>query len=188
MQLDFAHAQRIKDDHPAIWKAGGNIRGNEAFTLWSRARDGEETEGVLDWIKEREAWAARHAGDGSHSQVNHPPCPTWLGVVAAMKWGGILDIGEGTMKETITELIKTRENHERRNQREARAQGGAQVPVHECGSMEMEKRELAKLWKGMQPCSTLMQTWGALWRPLSQELFDAALACIPAGCGSALQS
>ena len=108
-QFDHAYAQRIKDDHPQIWKAGGNIRGNEAFTLWSRARDGEETEGVLDWIKEREAWAARHAGDGSQFPEASPTLSSVAGVVAAMKWGVILDIGEGIMKEAITELINKQE-------------------------------------------------------------------------------
>ena len=33
---------------------GGNIRGNEAFNFWTKARDGVETQGTLDWIKERE--------------------------------------------------------------------------------------------------------------------------------------
>ena len=108
-QFDHAYAQRIKDDHPEIWKAGGNIRGNEAYTLWTRARDGEETEGVLDWIKEREAWAARHAGDGSQFPGESPTLSNVAGVVAAMKWGVILDIGEGTMKEAITELINKQE-------------------------------------------------------------------------------
>ena len=126
-QFDHDFAQRIKDDHPAIWRAGGNIRGNEAFTLWTRARDGEETDGVLDWIKEREAWAARHAGDGSQFPEASPTLSNVAGVVAAMKWGVILDIGEGTMKEVITGLINkqartmTDENQEQReNQVERR--------------------------------------------------------------------
>ena len=108
-QFDFSFASSIKESEPEIWKAGGNIRGNEAFTLWSRARDGEETEGVLDWIKEREAWAARHAGDGSQFPGASPTLSSIAGVVAAMKWGVILDIGESTMKDAVMELVKKRE-------------------------------------------------------------------------------
>ena len=44
-----------------IWRAGGNIRGNEAFTLWGRAKAGDDTPAIRKWIKEREAWAARHS-------------------------------------------------------------------------------------------------------------------------------
>ena len=63
-QFDFNFAQNVKNDNPKVWRAGGNIRGNEAFNLWAKARDGVETPAVLDWIKERESWAARHFRDG----------------------------------------------------------------------------------------------------------------------------
>ena len=33
-QFDRTFAENVKEDHPTIWDAGGNIRGNEAFTLW----------------------------------------------------------------------------------------------------------------------------------------------------------
>ena len=46
-QFDFDFANNVKEQTPEIWKAGGNIRGNEAFNLWKKARAGEETEGVL---------------------------------------------------------------------------------------------------------------------------------------------
>ena len=76
-QFDRAFAESIQQDHPDIWDAGGNIRGNDAFVLWGRAREGADTETVLDWIKEREAWAARHLGDGSQfPQPMNPTSPT----------------------------------------------------------------------------------------------------------------
>ena len=62
-QFDYDFIAGIKKDNPDIYKAGGNIRGSEAFNLWTKARDGVETQGVIDWIKEREAWAARHFED-----------------------------------------------------------------------------------------------------------------------------
>ena len=55
-QFDYEFAKNIKEQTPEIWKAGGNIRGNEAFMLWGRARDGQDTEAIREWIKEREAW------------------------------------------------------------------------------------------------------------------------------------
>lgn len=70
------YVQDLKDNWPDIWSAGGNERGNEAFDLWTRALDGDDAAEVLDWISEREAWAARHEGDF-----------LLPGVVAQLKWG-----------------------------------------------------------------------------------------------------
>jgi HK97 family phage prohead protease len=94
-QFDHDFAQNIKDNYPDIWKKGGNIRGNEAYEYWTKARDGDTTEGVSDWIKEREAWAARHYGNTRIA-----------GVVALMKWGVIGEIGMSEMKKIINEEKK----------------------------------------------------------------------------------
>ena len=37
-QFDYDFAKNVKEQTPEIWKAGGNIRGNDAFILWGRAR------------------------------------------------------------------------------------------------------------------------------------------------------
>ena len=107
-QFDRDFAENIKEFNPDIWGAGGNIRGNEAFTLWGRARDGSETEGVLGWIKEREAWAARHFGDGEQFADGdlEPNLSNVGGVVAQIKWGVIGNLGEQGMKDVILELTK----------------------------------------------------------------------------------
>jgi HK97 family phage major capsid protein/HK97 family phage prohead protease len=107
-QFDRDFAENIKEFNPDIWGAGGNIRGNEAFTLWGRARDGSETEGVLSWIKEREAWAARHFGDGEQFADGdlEPNLSNVGGVVAQIKWGVIGNLGEQGMKDVILELTK----------------------------------------------------------------------------------
>ena len=107
-QFDFDFASNIKDNNPEIWELGGNIRGNEAFQFWSKARDGEETEGTLDWIKEREAWAARHFEDGGQFSSGdlEPNRSNVAGVVAQIKWGVIGTLGEQRMKDVILELIK----------------------------------------------------------------------------------
>ncbi len=107
-QFDRGFAENIKEFNPEVWDAGGNIRGNDAFTLWGRARDGAETEGVLDWIKEREAWAARHFGDGEQFAGGdlEPNLSNVGGVVAQIKWGVIGNLGEQVMKDVILELVK----------------------------------------------------------------------------------
>ena len=107
-QFDRDFAENIKEFNPDIWGAGGNIRGNEAFMLWGRARDGSETEGVLSWIKEREAWAARHFGDGEKFADGdlEPNLSNVGGVVAQIKWGVIGNLGEQGMKDVILELTK----------------------------------------------------------------------------------
>jgi HK97 family phage prohead protease len=98
-QFDRSFAERIKEKYPKIWGKGGNIRGNDAFVLWGRAKDGSKTEGVLDWIKEREAWMARHEKDFRIA-----------GVVAVMKWGGIVTRGESYMKNLINDEIDKKDN------------------------------------------------------------------------------
>jgi HK97 family phage portal protein len=108
-QFDYSFASAMKDEGPKkIWRAGGNIRGNEAFMLWSRARQGSETPAVLDWIKEREAWAARHFRDGQAFRDNEkePTVGSVAGIVAQIKWGVIGNLGEQTMKDVILELTK----------------------------------------------------------------------------------
>lgn len=98
-QFDYSYAKKIKESYPKIWKKGGNIRGNDAFDLWGKARGNSQSNAVLDWIDEREAWAARHYKD---KNIN--------GVVAAMKWGVVISRGESYMKELIDKEIKKLED------------------------------------------------------------------------------
>lgn len=91
-QFDRAYAESLKEDYPDIWDKGGNVRGNEAFELWGRARSGDKADEVISWINEREAWIARHYQD-----FRLP------GVVAQIKWGAIGTLGEKGMKDLIQE-------------------------------------------------------------------------------------
>ena len=107
-QFDYGFIAGVKENDPKIYKAGGNIRGNEAFNLWTKARNGEETAGVIKWIKEREAWASRHFEDGrqfkSGDKAGRPS--NIAGVIAQMKWGVIGTLGEQKMKDVVLEAIK----------------------------------------------------------------------------------
>lgn len=109
-QFDYDFAKNVKEIGVGkdIWKTGGNIRGNEAFGLWTRARNGSEAPSVLDWIKEREAWAARHFRDGQGfaSGDREPNLSNVAGIVAQMKWGVIGTLGQQGMKDVILELTK----------------------------------------------------------------------------------
>ena len=113
-QFDYGFIAGVKENDPDIYKAGGNIRGNEAFNLWTKARNGEETEGVLSWIKEREAWVARHFEDGSQFKSGEKKArPSNIaGVIAQMKWGVIGTLGEQRMKDVVLEAIKYVEQKE----------------------------------------------------------------------------
>ena len=75
---------------------GGNpptaFTGNDAFARWSKYQKGDRSESVLSWVKRRERYMSRHQGD---NRLN--------GVIANIKWGGVLNIGESKMKEIITE-------------------------------------------------------------------------------------
>ncbi len=113
-QFDYGFIAGVKENDPDIYKAGGNIRGNEAFNLWTKARNGEETAGVIKWIKEREAWASRHFQDGkqlkSGDKAGRPS--NIAGVIAQMKWGVIGTLGEQKMKDVVLEAIKYVEQKE----------------------------------------------------------------------------
>ena len=113
-QFDYDFIAGIKKDNPDIYKAGGNIRGSEAFNLWTKARDGQETQGVIDWIKEREAWGARHFEDGSQFKSGEKAGrPSNIGgIIAQMKWGIIGVLGEQKMKDVVLEAIKYVEQKE----------------------------------------------------------------------------
>ena len=115
-QFDYDFAISIKESEPEIWGAGGNIRGNEAFEFWTKARDDRMTEGTVEWIREREAWAARHFKDGVQFEdgQTEPTLSNIGGVVAAMKWGVILEIGERKMKDTVLEMVKKLEGKKER--------------------------------------------------------------------------
>ena len=106
-QFSYEFAKNLKEQQPKIWKAGGNIRGNEAFMLWGRARNGEDTEAIRAWIKERESWAKRHFRDGQKFKGDtEPNLSNVAGVVAQIKWGVIGNLGERGMKDVILELTK----------------------------------------------------------------------------------
>jgi len=112
--FDKRFAEGVKENNPEIWKAGGNIEGNRSFRLLMRALDGDETPAVLDKIKEREAWIARHFEDGSQFKSGDKAArPSNIGgVVAQMKWLSVGTLGERGMKDVILEAIKYLEQKE----------------------------------------------------------------------------
>jgi hypothetical protein len=112
-QFDFRFASALAEDNSKvgkkIWKAGGNIRGTDAFRLWEKARDGSDTPAVLSWIREREAWAARHLRDGDQfvSGTLSPNLSNIGGIIAQIKWGVINPkLGEQGMKDVVLEVVK----------------------------------------------------------------------------------
>lgn len=80
----------LKANWHDIWDAGGNTRGNDAYALWSKYLDGDRSEEVLDWVVEREGWAARHFKD-----FELP------GVMAQLKWGVVGEKGWDHQKQVI---------------------------------------------------------------------------------------
>lgn len=103
----LAYVQDLADNHRKIWESGGNIRGNDAFSLWKRYSEGDRAPVVLDWVREREAWAARHFEDGGQFTGANPESPTLsniAGVVAWLKWGVVGQLGMEKIRELITTL------------------------------------------------------------------------------------
>jgi hypothetical protein len=98
-------------NYPSIWRAGGNIRGNEQYRkLYPIAKRGGTPKNLTEEraIKLREAWIARHLKDGSQfSDADHPVnLSTIAGIVAQIKWLAIGSIGQSKMKKVINEMKK----------------------------------------------------------------------------------
>jgi HK97 family phage prohead protease len=152
-QFDYDFALNIKEQTPEIWSAGGNIRGNEAFMLWGRARDGQDTEAIREWIKERESWIKRHFEDGKQFEGDTEPNLSNVGgVVAQIKWGTIGTLGEQGMKDVILELTKKLEGKKEENQVSDDVKKGLENKVKEHNE---EVQELDLSWDGSVNLSTL---------------------------------
>ena len=137
-QFDYDFAKNVKEDGGSvgkqIWKAGGNIRGNEAFTLWGRAKAGDDTPAIRKWIKEREAWAARHSVVDGNQFVGgkEPNLSNVAGVVALMKWGVINPkLGQQGMKDVILELTKKLEGRKEPEEKEEPLSSDVHIEIAE---------------------------------------------------------
>ena len=123
--LEFA--QNVKEQTPEIWKAGGNIEGNRSFRiLEDHIENDTYNETVIDKIKERESWTARHEKDGSQFVGGKlsPNLSNVAGVVALMKWLSVNpDLGVQGMKDVILELTKKLEGKKSRQVSDAVAKG-----------------------------------------------------------------
>ena len=156
-QFDYNFAKTIKEQTPEIWKAGGNIRGNEAFMLWGRARDGQDTEAIREWIKERESWIKRHFEDGKQFKGDTEPNLSNVGgVVAQIKWGTIGTLGEQGMKDVILELTKKLEGKKEENQVTAKIKKALENKVEKHNE---EIKELDLAWNGRTTYAELVKVF-----------------------------
>ena len=98
--FDRAYAARIKADHPEIWDAGGNIKGDDQYEILSKiAEQGgkAQTEDQIKALELREAWIARHKGDF-----------LLPGVIAQIKWLAVGSRGQDHMKKVVGEAVAKR--------------------------------------------------------------------------------
>ena len=98
----YGYAKSLKEDYPEIWRRGGNggnpptsFTGNDAFNRWSKYQSGDRSESVLNWVRRRERFMGRHQNNNRLA-----------GVVAAIKWGGVLNMGVPAMKKVISDQKK----------------------------------------------------------------------------------
>lgn len=92
----YEYALMIKNKYPKIWSKGGNIFGNEAFVRLTRAYNrGYWLEHEKDMYIKWQSYIARHQHDFKLE-----------GIVAALKWAMVLNIGLTEMKKVINEEIK----------------------------------------------------------------------------------
>ncbi|MGL4848060.1 MAG: hypothetical protein ACRC28_03900 [Clostridium sp.] len=94
-QFNYEFAESLQADYPKIWKAGGNEYGNTAFKNWKKARKKGHSKSLEKWIVRRERFLERHSKD-----KNLP------GIVATIKWGGIVSKGAVYMKKIVNEEKK----------------------------------------------------------------------------------
>lgn len=95
--FDRGFAAMVKADHPDVWDAGGNIKGDDQYEILTKiAEQGgvAKTEDQIKALELREAWIARHEGDF-----------LLPGVVAQMKWLAVGSRGQDHMKSVVREAI-----------------------------------------------------------------------------------
>lgn len=95
--FDRQFAEMVKNEHPDIWDKGGNIKGDDQYTILTKiAEQGgvAKTEDQIRALELREAWIARHLKD-----FRLP------GVIAQIKWLAVGSRGEGHMKDVVREAI-----------------------------------------------------------------------------------
>ena len=100
----LAYAERLKAEHPDIWRKGGNILGNTQFKRLKKVMGQNGTPKTPTdekAIRLREAWSARHYGD--HRLA---------GVVAQIKWLMVGSRGISHMKNVINEAKKKKGVHD----------------------------------------------------------------------------
>ena len=147
-RFDYAYALDLKENYPEIWKAGGNIRGNEAFQYYAKYRTGDRGDGVLAWISEREAWAARHYTDGEMHKENISVNESNIGgVVAQIKWGVVGVLGQAKMKATVNRL-KRKMNNNLDKVFKAKAEGIELTLSGEVGSWQLNAQQIATAIEG----------------------------------------
>jgi hypothetical protein len=95
-QFPLAYALKLREEHPDIWRKGGNILGNTQFNRLRKVKSGGvKTPTDEKAVRLREAWAARHLKDYRLA-----------GVVAQIKWLVVGSRGVGHMKQVIDEARK----------------------------------------------------------------------------------
>jgi hypothetical protein len=85
-RVPLAYATALRDDHPDVWRKGGNTLGNRQFSrLLPVVRRGGKPETATEElaIRLREAWCARHSRAGTGATI--------AGAVAAVKWWTFLN-------------------------------------------------------------------------------------------------
>jgi hypothetical protein len=95
-QFPLAYALKLREEHPDIWRKGGNILGNTQFNRLRKVKStGVKTPTDEKAVRLREAWAARHLKDYRLA-----------GVVAQIKWLVVGSRGISHMKQVIDEARK----------------------------------------------------------------------------------
>lgn len=119
--FDPDYAADLKANYPKIWKAGGNIEGNNQYRrllpITERRNKSAQNETEELAIRKREAWIARHFEDGAQFQDAElsPRLSNVAGIVAQIKWFTVGTLGEAKMKEVLNELkIKMSERDQKK--------------------------------------------------------------------------
>jgi HK97 family phage portal protein len=125
--FDPDYAAKLKEEYPKIWRAGGNIRGNDQYrrlTPIVKNNGVATSESEENAIRLREAWVARHEGDGAQFRDRDHPInlSTVAGLVAQIKWYGVSVIGESRMKQVLNELKRKLDKEDRSFQPDQRSQ------------------------------------------------------------------
>lgn len=111
----YEYAQALKEDYPDIWGCNPDKEPEDAFDQWTAYVTGSRSKKVLQWVKDREKWAALNNADCMPDDEQNPSIQSMIKMITCLKWGVVCDVGWDKMKLCVEALKSSIDNQPAEN-------------------------------------------------------------------------